>query len=113
MPWRSALWLYNISWLDQDWSKRFLKQLTVSAANIQRHLSRLEVGKWGRLLPENNTAIFCKCNIICIIITVITRSLASRHMLIGCRHFSKLGRIVLGSFVPDDLSSLDLGIYTE
>jgi len=31
VPWRSALWLYNTSWLDQNLSKRFLKQLTVSA----------------------------------------------------------------------------------
>jgi len=31
LPWRSALWLYNTSWLDQNLSKRFLKQLTVSA----------------------------------------------------------------------------------
>jgi len=32
VPWRSALWLYNTSWLDQNFrSKRFLKQLTVSA----------------------------------------------------------------------------------
>ena len=28
VPWRSALWLYSTSWLDQDLSKRFL---TVSA----------------------------------------------------------------------------------
>jgi len=31
---RSALWLYNTSWLDQNLSKRFLKQLTVSAETI-------------------------------------------------------------------------------
>ena len=33
VPWRSALWLglYNTSRLDQNLSKRFLKQLTVSA----------------------------------------------------------------------------------
>ena len=32
VPRRSALWLglYNTSWLDQNLSKRFLKQLTVS-----------------------------------------------------------------------------------
>ena len=30
VPRRSALWLYNTSWLDQYLSKRFLKQLTVS-----------------------------------------------------------------------------------
>jgi len=27
MPWRSALWLYNTSWLDQNSTKQFLKQL--------------------------------------------------------------------------------------
>jgi len=31
VPWRFALWLYNTAWLDQNLSKRFLKQLTVSA----------------------------------------------------------------------------------
>ena len=31
VTWTSALWLYNTSWLDQNLSKRFLKQLTVSA----------------------------------------------------------------------------------
>jgi len=31
VPWRSALWFYNTSWLDYNLSKRFLKQLTVSA----------------------------------------------------------------------------------
>jgi len=34
VPWRSALWLYNTSWLDQNLSKRFLKQLTVSAIKV-------------------------------------------------------------------------------
>ena len=31
VPWRSALWLCNTSWLDQNLYKPFLKQLTVSA----------------------------------------------------------------------------------
>ena len=31
VTWRSALWLCNTSWLDQNLSKRFLKRLTVSA----------------------------------------------------------------------------------
>ena len=35
VPWRSALWLYNTSWLDQNLSRRFLKQLTVSAESTR------------------------------------------------------------------------------
>jgi len=34
VPWRFALWLYSTSWLDQNLSKRFLKQLTVSAEKV-------------------------------------------------------------------------------